>query len=214
VGLVERAEIDTQLQGAQNVSLVLFCAPAGFGKTTVMARYFDKQRSNGSPPSGSCWTMPTTTSSDSFSRCKLPSTEAASSLTRCPLEYRGLRRPARGSTWRPAWHRRSTHSRSSSTISNSCATPVVLDLFKEGPGEPSRPRASRAGCARTFEIERRALACDRPHGRNRPREPTILRHRSTGAVGPQERGCRYPNEPWTSSTTAPKDGSPRCNWLL
>src|SRR3981189_3188526 len=47
VGLVERAEIDTQLQGAQNVSLVLFCAPAGFGKTTVMARYFDKQRSNG-----------------------------------------------------------------------------------------------------------------------------------------------------------------------
>src|SRR5882757_2150822 len=47
VGLVERAEIDTQLQGAQNVSLVLFCAPAGFGKTTAMARYFDKQKSNG-----------------------------------------------------------------------------------------------------------------------------------------------------------------------
>jgi LuxR family maltose regulon positive regulatory protein len=47
VGLVERAEIDTQLHAAQNVSLVLFCAPAGFGKTTVMARYFDKQRSNG-----------------------------------------------------------------------------------------------------------------------------------------------------------------------
>src|SRR6202048_4801091 len=47
VGLVERAEIDTQLHAAQNVSLVLFCAPAGFGKTTVMARYFDKLRSNG-----------------------------------------------------------------------------------------------------------------------------------------------------------------------
>src|SRR6267154_3455615 len=47
VGLVERAEIDTQLHAAQNVSLVLFCAPAGFGKTTVMARYFDEQRSNG-----------------------------------------------------------------------------------------------------------------------------------------------------------------------
>src|ERR1700676_463841 len=47
VGLVERAEIDTQLHAAQNVSLLLFCAPAGFGKTTVMARYFDKLRSNG-----------------------------------------------------------------------------------------------------------------------------------------------------------------------
>src|SRR5258706_408611 len=47
VELVERAEIDTQLHAAHNVSLVLFCAPAGFGKTTVMARYFDKQRSNG-----------------------------------------------------------------------------------------------------------------------------------------------------------------------
>jgi LuxR family maltose regulon positive regulatory protein len=47
VELVERAEIDTQLQAARNVRLVLFCAPAGFGKTTVMARYFDKQRSNG-----------------------------------------------------------------------------------------------------------------------------------------------------------------------
>ena len=47
VGLVERAEIDTQLHAAQNVSLVLFCAPAGFGKTTVMARYFDKLRSSG-----------------------------------------------------------------------------------------------------------------------------------------------------------------------
>src|SRR6266851_5683873 len=47
VELVERAEIDTQLHAAQNVSLVLFCAPAGFGKTTVMARYFDKLRSNG-----------------------------------------------------------------------------------------------------------------------------------------------------------------------
>ncbi|HWS66537.1 MAG TPA: hypothetical protein VN325_27550, partial [Steroidobacteraceae bacterium] len=45
--LVERADIDAQLDTAQNVSLVLFCAPAGFGKTTVMARYFDKQRSNG-----------------------------------------------------------------------------------------------------------------------------------------------------------------------
>jgi LuxR family maltose regulon positive regulatory protein len=38
VELVERAEIDTQLDAAQTVSLVLFCAPAGFGKTTVMAR--------------------------------------------------------------------------------------------------------------------------------------------------------------------------------
>src|SRR5260370_13805487 len=47
VELVERAEIDTQLQAARNVRLVLFGAPAGFGKTTVMARYFDKQRSNG-----------------------------------------------------------------------------------------------------------------------------------------------------------------------
>src|SRR5882724_9204064 len=47
VELVERAEIDTQLQAARNVRLVLFCAPAGFGKTTVMARYFDRQRSNG-----------------------------------------------------------------------------------------------------------------------------------------------------------------------
>src|SRR5260370_33103551 len=47
VELVERADIDAQLDSAQNVSLVLFCAPAGFGKTTVMARYFDKQRSNG-----------------------------------------------------------------------------------------------------------------------------------------------------------------------
>src|SRR5216684_81633 len=47
VELVERAEIDMQLHAAQNVSLVLFCAPAGFGKTTVMARYFDKQKSNG-----------------------------------------------------------------------------------------------------------------------------------------------------------------------
>src|SRR5882762_11865253 len=47
VELVKRAEIDTQLHAAQNVSLVLFCAPAGFGKTTVMARYFDEQRSNG-----------------------------------------------------------------------------------------------------------------------------------------------------------------------
>src|SRR5216684_2496628 len=47
VELVERADIDAQLDTAQNVSLVLFCAPAGFGKTTVMARYFDKQRSNG-----------------------------------------------------------------------------------------------------------------------------------------------------------------------
>src|ERR1700736_4249048 len=47
VELVERAEIDAQLHDAQNVSLVLFCAPAGFGKTTVMTRYFDKQRSNG-----------------------------------------------------------------------------------------------------------------------------------------------------------------------
>ncbi|HEX9384667.1 MAG TPA: hypothetical protein VF908_14785, partial [Gemmatimonadaceae bacterium] len=45
--LVERADIDAELGTAQNVSLVLFCAPAGFGKTTVMARYFDKQRSNG-----------------------------------------------------------------------------------------------------------------------------------------------------------------------
>ncbi len=45
VELVERAEIDMQLHDAQNVSLVLFCAPAGFGKTTVMARYFDMQRS-------------------------------------------------------------------------------------------------------------------------------------------------------------------------
>src|SRR3981081_2789027 len=45
--LVERAGIDAQLHDAQNVSLVLFCAPAGFGKTTVMTRYFDKQRSNG-----------------------------------------------------------------------------------------------------------------------------------------------------------------------
>jgi ATP/maltotriose-dependent transcriptional regulator MalT len=44
---VERAGIDAQLQAAQNVSLVLFCAPAGFGKTTAMARYFEKQRSNG-----------------------------------------------------------------------------------------------------------------------------------------------------------------------
>src|SRR3984893_1249908 len=47
VELVERAEIDTQLHAAPNVSLVLFCAPAGFGKTTAMARYFDEQRSNG-----------------------------------------------------------------------------------------------------------------------------------------------------------------------
>src|SRR5882762_11180559 len=47
VELVERAEIDKQLRAAQNVSLVLFCAPAGFGKTTVMARYFDEQKSNG-----------------------------------------------------------------------------------------------------------------------------------------------------------------------
>src|SRR5216683_582865 len=47
VELVERAEIDTQLHAARNVSLVLFCAPAGFGKTTVMARYFDKQKLNG-----------------------------------------------------------------------------------------------------------------------------------------------------------------------
>src|SRR5260370_30050070 len=47
VELVERADIDAQLDTAQNVSLVLFCAPAGFGKTTVMARYFDKQKSNG-----------------------------------------------------------------------------------------------------------------------------------------------------------------------
>src|SRR5258707_7222584 len=47
VELVERSEIDTQLHAAQNVSLVLFCAPAGFGKTTVMVRYFDKQRLNG-----------------------------------------------------------------------------------------------------------------------------------------------------------------------
>ncbi len=47
VELVKRAQIDTQLHAAQNVSLVLFCAPAGFGKTTVMARYFDEQRSNG-----------------------------------------------------------------------------------------------------------------------------------------------------------------------
>src|SRR5260370_2713994 len=47
VELVERAGIDAQLHDAQNVSLVLFCAPAGFGKTTVMARYFDKQRLNG-----------------------------------------------------------------------------------------------------------------------------------------------------------------------
>jgi LuxR family transcriptional regulator, maltose regulon positive regulatory protein len=45
--LVERAELDQQLQAARNVSLVLFCAPAGFGKTTAMARYFDKQRSTG-----------------------------------------------------------------------------------------------------------------------------------------------------------------------
>src|ERR1700738_2748844 len=45
--LVERAELDQQLQAARNVSLVLFCAPAGFGKTTAMARYFDKQRSAG-----------------------------------------------------------------------------------------------------------------------------------------------------------------------
>src|ERR1700693_5701593 len=45
--LVERAEIDAQLQAAQNVSLVLFCAPAGFGKTTMMAQYFNTQRSNG-----------------------------------------------------------------------------------------------------------------------------------------------------------------------
>ena len=44
---VERAGIDAQLQAAQNVSLVLFCAPAGFGKTTAMARYFERQRSNG-----------------------------------------------------------------------------------------------------------------------------------------------------------------------
>ena len=27
--------------------VVLVCAPAGFGKTTVMARYFDEQKSNG-----------------------------------------------------------------------------------------------------------------------------------------------------------------------
>jgi LuxR family maltose regulon positive regulatory protein len=47
VELVERAGIDAQLHDAQNVSLVLVCAPAGFGKTTVMARYFDQQRSNG-----------------------------------------------------------------------------------------------------------------------------------------------------------------------
>src|SRR5258708_229347 len=47
VDLVERAAIDLQLHAAQNVTLVLFCAPAGFGKTTVMARYFDKQKSNG-----------------------------------------------------------------------------------------------------------------------------------------------------------------------
>src|SRR5258706_7653785 len=45
--LVERAGIDTQLHAAQNVSLVLVCAPAGFGKTTVMARYFDRRKSNG-----------------------------------------------------------------------------------------------------------------------------------------------------------------------
>src|ERR1700736_1197149 len=45
--LVERADIEAQLHAVQNVSLLLFCAPAGFGKTTVMARYFDKQRSNG-----------------------------------------------------------------------------------------------------------------------------------------------------------------------
>jgi LuxR family transcriptional regulator, maltose regulon positive regulatory protein len=45
--MVERTEIDAQLHAAQNVSLVLFCAPAGFGKTTVMTRCFDRQRSNG-----------------------------------------------------------------------------------------------------------------------------------------------------------------------
>lgn len=45
--LVDRAEIETQLHAARHVSLVLFCAPAGFGKTTAMARYFDKQRLNG-----------------------------------------------------------------------------------------------------------------------------------------------------------------------
>ena len=45
--LVDRAEIETQLHAARHVSLVLFCAPAGFGKTTVMARYFDKLRSSG-----------------------------------------------------------------------------------------------------------------------------------------------------------------------
>jgi LuxR family maltose regulon positive regulatory protein len=45
--MVERTEIDAQLHAAQNASLVLFCAPAGFGKTTVMTRYFDRQRSNG-----------------------------------------------------------------------------------------------------------------------------------------------------------------------
>src|SRR5260221_1494145 len=47
VELVKRADIDAQLDPAQHVRLVLFCAPGGFGKTTVMARYFDKQRSNG-----------------------------------------------------------------------------------------------------------------------------------------------------------------------
>lgn len=45
--LVVRAQIDAQLDAAQRAALVLFCAPAGFGKTTVMARYFERLQADG-----------------------------------------------------------------------------------------------------------------------------------------------------------------------
>ncbi len=45
--LVERTQIDAKLQTAQSANFVLFCAPAGFGKTTAMVRYFEQLRTSG-----------------------------------------------------------------------------------------------------------------------------------------------------------------------
>jgi len=177
VELVERAEIDTQLHAAQNVSLVLFCAPAGFGKTTAMARYFDKQKSNGVV---TVWILLDEADNDvERFLFKMQAALDTSGLFDDEMSAgtSGLRRPERGSTCRPAWHWRSSRSRSSSTISNCCATRSCW-IFSRRPGKSAGPRQAVLG---TREHSRLNVGRWRATGRMVEIGPASLRFSSAEA---------------------------------
>ncbi len=57
-GLVARPRLAGQLDAGLDTGLVLVCAPAGYGKTILLA---DWARRGRLPPPGCRWTPPTTT---------------------------------------------------------------------------------------------------------------------------------------------------------